>query len=146
MKDCLIIGPISSLHYNEVYPLLVSKKLKLGYKGHMERSGFYHTGPDGNSVFKPAIWFTTLQVEHKDKFIPTEAYSPEKYPYYDGTDIIEVKPYNKLPKDYDDKMGVCDTFFFYYPYLDYEILEKRGDLKLNGKTVYERLIIRRKQL
>lgn len=144
MKDCLIIGPISSLHYNEVYPLLVSKKLKLGYKGYMERSGFYHTGPDGNSVFKPAIWLTTLQVEHRDKFIPTQVYSPEKYPYYDGTDIIEVKPYSKLPKDYDGKIGIPDSFWFYYPELDYEVLEHRGDLKLNGKTVYERLIIRRK--
>lgn len=131
--------------YKDVYPLLVSKKLKLGYKGHMERNGLYHTGPDGDSVFKAAVWFTTLQVEHKDKFIPTEVYSPEKYPYYDGTDIIEVKPYNKLPKDYEGKMGVCLTFFFYYPELDYEILEHRGDLKLNGKTVYERLIIRRKK-
>jgi hypothetical protein len=146
MKDCLIIGPATALMYKDVYPLLVSKKLKLGHKGHMERIGFYYTGPDGNSVFMTAIWLTTLQVERKDKFIPTEVYSPEKYPYYDGTDIIEVKPYNKLPKDYDGKMGVPIGFFFYYPELDYEILEKRGDLKLNGKNKFARLIIRRKQL
>ena len=144
MKDCLIIGPMTALMYNEVYPLLVEKCLRLGYTGHRERQTIWCDNYDGTLKPISAVWFSTLQVEHKDKFIPTATYDPDKYPFYDGTDIIAVKPYNKLPKDYEGKMAVCLPFFFYYPYLDYEILEHRGDLQLNGKTVYERLIIRRK--
>ena len=145
MKDCLIIGPVTALMYNDVYPLLKDKVLLLGYLGHRERQTIWCDNYDGTLRAISAIWFTTLKVEHKDKYLPTKTYVEGAYKYYDGTDIIEVKPYNKLPKDYGGKMGVCLTFFFYYPYLDYEILELRTDLKLDGKYKFARLIIRRKQ-
>lgn len=59
-------------------------------------------------------------------------------------DIIESSS-KDIPVDYQGLIAVPITFFKYYDYLPYEILEKRGDLVLNGKTVYERLIIRRKK-
>lgn len=58
----------------------------------------------------------------------------DSYPVYDNYDAIEVKPYNRIPKDYEGKMGVSFTYFFYYPDLDYEIVEKRTDLHINGKA------------
>lgn len=138
MKDCLIIGPVTALMYKDVYPLLRDKILTVTEMG-------IHFNENPNISCK---WFTTLvrSVDMKRRKL-TKTYNPDDYPTYDNApDIIECGNKSNIPVDYQDKIGVPITFFFYYPYLDYEVLEHRGDLKLNGKTVYERLIIRRKQL
>lgn len=140
MKDCLIIGPVTALIYKDVYPLLRDKVLKVGIwtvgwkteKGHIVGRWF--------STFSPII-------PEEKKLKLTKTYNPDDYPGFDNApDIIECGNKSNIPIDYQGKIGVPISFFFYYPELDYEVLEHRGDLKLNGKTVYERLIIRRKQL
>jgi hypothetical protein len=138
MKDCLIIGPTTALMYNDVYPLLRDKVLTV-----TERSvDFYEdTHQEGN-------WFATLvrSVDMRRRQL-TKTYNPDDYPRYDNApEIIECTNKKDIPIDYQDKIGVPITFFYYYPELDYEILEYRGDLKLNGKNMFARLIIRRKQL
>lgn len=76
----------------------------------------------------------------------TKTYNPDDYPTYDNApDIIECGNKSNIPVDYTGKIGVPISFFCYYPELPYEILEKRGDLVLNGKRLFERLIIRRKR-
>ena len=136
MKDCLIIGPVAALMYKDVYPLLRDKILTV-----TERSvNFYEdTHVMGN-------WYTTLtrSVDMSRRKL-TKTYKENDYPTYDNApDIIECSNKSNIPVDYQGKIGVPISFFFYYPELDYEILEKRGDLVLNGKRLFERLIIRRK--
>ena len=138
MKDCLIIGFPTAMCYNDVYPLLRDKVLTV-----TERSvNFYEvTHTMGN-------WYTTLKrsVDMRRRKL-TKTYNPQDYPTYDNApDIIECGNKSNIPVDYQGKIGVPISFFFYYPELDYEILEHRGDLKLNGKQMFVRLIIRRKQL
>jgi len=138
MKDCLIIGPVTVMHYKDVYPLLKNKILTVTERA-VDFLPVLHQ--EGN-------WFTTLarSVDMRRRQL-TKTYNPDDYPTYDNApEIIECSNKSNIPVDYQDKIGVPITFFYYYPELDYEILEHRGDLKLNGKTVYERLIIRRKQL
>ena len=138
MKDCLIIGPVTALMYKDVYPLLKDKILTV-----TERSvDFYE------DTHQEGKWFTTLSrsVDMRRRQL-TNTYSPDDYPRYDNApEIIECTNKSKIPADYQDKIGVPITFFYYYPELDYEILELRTDLKLNGKQMFARLIIRRKQL
>lgn len=88
-----------------------------------------------------------MEVKDFDReFTLDKTYAPDKYQHYDNyPDIIEVRRCGDIPIDYTGIMGVPLSFFRYHPELDYEVLEHRGDLKLNGKTVYERLIIRRKK-
>lgn len=138
MKDCLIIGFPTALHYNDVYPLLKDKILTV-----TERA--IHFNPEAEDV--RCNWFTTLSrsVDMSRRRI-YKTYNPQDYQRYDNYDAVECKYKNDIPVDYEGKIGVPDSFWFYYPELDYEVLEHRGDLKLNGKTVYERLIIRRKKL
>lgn len=140
MKDCLIIGFPTALHYNDVYPLLMDKILTV-----TEREvPFYvenkHIG---------AKWFSTLNragINMRRRQL-TKTYNSNDYQTYDNApDIIECSNKSNIPVDYHGKIGVPISFFSYYPELDYEILEKRGDLKLNGKRLFTRLIIRRKQL
>lgn len=138
MKDCLIIGPVTALMYNDIYPLLLNKTLTVTERAinFCEDTHIY-----GN-------WYSTLKRSGVDmrrrQF--TKAYKENDYPTYDNApDIIECTNKSNIPIDYPDKIGVPITFFYYYPELPYEILEKRGDLKLNNKSVFERLIIRRKK-
>ena len=136
MKDCLIIGPVAALMYN-AYPLLRDKILTV-----TERSVHFNS-EIGNVCCR---WFTTLprSVDMSRRQL-TKTYNPDDYPTYDNApDIIECSNKSNIPVDYQGKIGVPISFFFYYPELPYEILEKRGDLVLNGKQMFERLIIRRK--
>ena len=137
MKDCLIIGPAYAFSYNDAVKLLIEKVLKVGIC-------VVHLTDNIASY-----WFTTLQVNRPEekKLILTKTYNENDYPRFDNApDTIECKKNVLIPKDYQGKMGVPISFLKYYPELDYEILEKRGDLVLNGKQMFERLIIRRKQL
>ena len=145
MKDCLIIGPFSATWYNDMTPKLISKEVRLGYKGYKEGIRIWHTNQEGEKKPIGAVWYTTLDVKRTDPFIPTATYDKDSYPVYDNYDAIEVKPYTRIPKDYEGKMGVSFTYFFYYPDLDYEIVEKRTDLHINGKQLFQRLIIRKRK-
>lgn len=131
MKDCIILGHCTALTYKNVFPLLVDKVLNV-----TERS--VHFGEVNTR------WFSTFRWVPKDRIKLTETYSPEKYQKYDNYDAIECGNKKDIPTDYSGKIGVPGTFFFWHPELDYEILEHRGDLKLNGKTVFQRMIIRKK--
>lgn len=132
------------MHYNEVFPLLKDKKLRLGHKGYLQELAFYFLDEEGNRRRIASTFFTTLEVTNRERhFTPTKTYDPDKYPQYDNYPAIECKFKNDLPIDYEGNIGVPISFFFYYPELPYEVVEHRGDLKLNGKTVFERLIIRK---
>lgn len=138
MKDCLIIGPVTALMYNDVYPLLKDKILTVTERA---INKFYQAD------HMKSVWFTTLvrSVDMRRRKL-TKIYSPQNYPTYDNApDIIECSNKSNIPVDYQGKIGVPISFFFYYPELPYEILEKRGDLVLNGKQMFQRLIIRRKK-
>ena len=145
MKDCLIIGPSTAFHYDYIYDLLKDQVLRLGHSGYLQELAFYFYDCWGNRHRIAATYYTTLKVENRDRhFTPTKTYNEKDYPKYDNYDAVDCKFKNNLPIDYEGKIGIPTSFFFYYPELDYEILEHRGDLKLNGKTVFERLIIRKR--
>lgn len=138
MKACLIIGPQTALMYKDVYPLLINKVLTA-------KDICIHFSADPNCP--KGRWFSTLNragINMKRRQL-TKSYNPDDYPTYDNApDIIECSSKSNIPVDYQGNIGVPISFFFYYPELDYDILEKRGDLVLHGKRLFERLIIRRK--
>ena len=138
MKDCLILGPPIAPIYQDVYPLLVKKILTVTERA---VNKFYQAD------HMKSVWFTTLSrsVDMRRRQL-TKTYNPNDYPTYDNApEIIECTNKSKIPVDYPDKIGVPITFFYYYPELDYEILELRTDLKMNNKQLFARLIIRRKK-
>lgn len=82
-----------------------------------------------------------------------EHYSPEKYPQYDNYDAIEVGKTAEIPCDWDGYIGVPITFMQYYNPEQFEIVgldDHRVEWvghgpNLKGKTIYRRIIIRRKK-
>lgn len=99
------------------------------------------------SVFKTALWFTTLNVRgFENEFNLTKHYEEGKFQHYDNyPDVIEVRRCNDIPIDYDGKMGVSITFFRYYPETDYEVLELNDKCQLEGKQLFKRLIIQKRK-
>ena len=139
MKDCLIIGPDTVMMYKDVYPLLLDKTLKVG---------IWTVGCELLGKKAWGDWLSTLQVNRPEskKLKLSKTYNPDDYHRFNNApDIIESKS-KDIPVDYQGLIAVPITFFKYYDYLPYEILELRTDLKLNGKQMFARLIIRRKQL
>lgn len=131
MKACLIIGPACALGYKEIYPLLRDKILQLG----IWTVGWKNIGCN---------WFTTLTVKRPDdkKLVLTKKYN-NGYRVYDNYDAIECTS-KDIPTDYEGKIGVPITFFKYYNYLPYNVLDLRRCLKLNNKELFTRLIIQKK--
>ena len=79
-------------------------------------------------------------------------YSPEEYPKYDNYDAINCDLVVNIPMDYDGVMGVPVSFLEKYNPEQFEIIGNEYDLKLdkgrgyiNGKRMYSRIFIRKKQ-
>lgn len=125
--------------YKDVYPLLKNKVLKVGV---------WTVGWETEKGRIIGYWLTTIQVNRPEekKLKLTKTYNENDYPRFDNAPGIIESSSKDIPIDYPGLIAVPISFFKYYDYLPYEILEKRGDLVLNGKQMFARLIIRRKQL
>lgn len=114
--------------------------------------------PDGKKYIrvKGVRWFTNL--EHTKRHQPIDLvcrYDPEEYPKYDNYEAIEVGKTAEIPCDYDGVMGVPITLLDKYCPEQFEIIGELNHGKdsefdfaepiLNGKTIFKRLLIRRKQ-
>lgn len=146
MTDFIIIGPGTALGYHTLFQLFADKVIKVGHKGHKERIGFIFDTEQGDN-FLTVYWYTTLKVTDFDReFTLTKTYDPKKYPHYDNyPDIIEVRRCDDIPIDYTGIMGVPTSFFRYHPEVDYEVLELNDKCRIDGKQLFKRLFIRRKQ-
>ena len=157
MKDFLIIGNGNATHYKNIFPLMKSGVIKVGYK---KFSGMeFYAGDNyddkkcktskiddkGNVIIAVpmCIWYTTLRKETNKEFTLTKTYNNNDYPKYDYYDAIEVDKCDNIPCDYYGKMGVPTTFFGKWNKEQFELLDCINPT-INGKNVYSRLIIKRK--
>jgi hypothetical protein len=110
-------------------------------------------------------WFTNLDITKRhESIILYKQYTPNEYPNYDNYKGIEVKRVSEIPCDYMDVMGVPITFMYHYNPEQFEIVgradanianenneyhiegfkDKGGAPLVEGKFVYKRILIRRK--
>lgn len=110
-----------------------------------------------------AIWLTNLDHSKRhENLILFKQYTPEEYPKYDNYDAINVDKTADIPADYNGVMGVPITFLDKYNPEQFEIIgitEKADYLRtiyidgaekydrgyINGKRMYSRILIRRRQ-
>lgn len=167
-KDFLIIGNQNAITYREIFPLIRDNKIWLGYNnGHFwfmvpdtyeEKKTDFKIDENGQKWRRMGniCWFTNLDIEKRHEDIPIfRTYSPDIYPKYDNYDAIEVSRAADIPCDYDGIMGVPITFMQYYNPEQFEFLGTSryhdgqnftDDINfINGKGLYTRLLIRRKQ-
>ena len=93
---------------------------------------------------KGCSWISNLKKRYVSDFLElTESYSPEKYPCYDNkTDCINVDKTCDIPCDYNGLIGVPVSFIDKYNPAQFELIEARKGLFLNGKEVFTRIIIK----
>lgn len=166
-KDFLIIGSQNNVTYKDVFPLLMSGKLWLGYKSgdmaftvpeyYEPRETRYWEDEDGQKwrSLGNICWFTNLDIKkrHED-LILVRKYNPEDYPKYDNYNIINVDKVVDIPYDYSGIMGVPITFMNKHNPDQFEILGIAnsarwiGDVEcftlINGRKIYNRILIRNK--
>ena len=147
-KKFLIIGNQNAITYKEIFPLIMSNKIWLGYKsGDMSfrvpdnsepRATRYwqdETGQKWRSMGN-ICWFTNLDHNKRhEELILYKKYNPEEYPKYDNYNAINVNKVADIPCDYDGVMGVPITFLDKYNPEQFEIVgctESEGRGLSNG--------------
>ena len=92
-----------------------------------------------------SCWFKNLDIPKRH--IPLDLYSKykvEKYPTYDDYDAIECGTTREIPEDYYGMIGVPITYLPYHCTDQFEIVDIVTP-KINGKSKYKRLLIRRRK-
>jgi hypothetical protein len=164
-KHFLIIGNQNAITYKEIFPLFTDNKIWLGYmSGHFwfkvpddyeEKETDFKFDESGKKWRRMGniCWFTNIDVEKRhENLILFRTYTQDKYPKYDDYDCINVDKTVDIPCDYSGIMGVPITFIDKYNPDQFELLgldDHRGSWlghgpSLHGKTLYRRIIIRRK--
>lgn len=126
-KKFLIIGSMNAITYKEIFPLLKTNEIWLGYNAVHE-----FKQPDGTiKKFGNIGWYTNLDIKkrHEDLVLFRKyADDPSLYPKYDNYDAIEVSKIVDIPCDYDGVMGVPITFLDKYNPDQFEIIWRTGDI------------------
>ena len=160
-KKFLIIGHQNAIHYKECFALIQNNKMWLGYgfkggAGHFisnyEDIASASDHKEGMIRVSGVTWFTNLEIRKRHEDLPLyKFYSSEEYPRYDNYEAINVNKTTDIPCDYDGVMGVPITFMDKYNPEQFEILGTsttampKGAPYVNGKRIYERILIKRKQ-
>ena len=122
-KKFVVIGNKNAVTYKEMFPLLRSDEVWLGYYSPSEFGTPSGTTKKINGLSR---WFTNLDIKKRhENLILYKHYSPEEYPKYDNYDAINVDKVSDIPLDYDGVMGVPITFLDKYNPEQFEIVAFR---------------------
>jgi hypothetical protein len=154
-KKFLVIGSYNAITYKEVFGFIKENKLWLGVS---PRSMNFKKS-DGSIDVVNASWFTNLdnKKRHIDliRDVLYKKYNEVDYPKYDNYDAINIDKVADIPVDYFGCMGVPITYIDKHNPNQFEIIDidnvlvkkltgKSSRFILNGKTLYARIVIKRK--
>lgn len=131
-KKFLIVGHQNAITYKEVFPLLQSNKVWLGYGFKGAATHFSSPYEDiatagdhkDNMIRVSGVnWFTNLEIPKRNEELDLVCrYSPEEYPFYDNYNAINIGRTQDIPCDYEGLMGVPITFLDKYNPNQFEII------------------------
>ena len=169
-KKFIVLGNMNAITYKEIVPYIKENKLWWGcsttgsarnmwficpdsYEADIKNDNYKEEGGKKMRRVQGIEWYTNI--EHKKRNTPLDLYKrySNEYPKYDNYDAIEVSKVAEIPADYNGVMGVPITFLDSYCPEQFEIIwldgintnEWRGrGPSLNGKNIYRRLFIRKR--
>ena len=163
-KKFLVIGNQNAIHYKDIFTLIKDNKIWLGYKfGDMSfkvpeyfepKATRYWVDENGQKwrSLGNVCWFTNLNIQKRqEEMILYKQFSSDEYPMYDNYEAINVDKTSEIPSDYTGIMGVPITFIDKYNPDQFEIIGTstismpKGAPYINGKRIYERVLIRNKK-
>lgn len=157
-KKFLLIANENAITYKKTFKY-IKEGLIWPYYNSPRPKEFYSSQDDSFVKFGNILWLTNLEVD-KTELAPslTSTYSGNESSYhlYDNYPALNIDRVASIPIDYYGPMGVPVTFFNkFFPSSTFELLGCSsysdpscygiGDLWCQGRKVYKRLIIRRKQ-
>ena len=147
-KDFIILGPINSIKYNDMFPYIMSREVFVkAPNDNLLSTGTLFIDNKGDKVRVPCVWYSNLDSKHLYRKIElTKTYSADLYPKYDNYDAINVDKIKDIPKDYSGVMGVPITAVVLSPEQIeiINVLKGRGDAKINGIRKFARIGIKLK--
>lgn len=150
-KKFIIVGNQNAITYKEIFPLIQSNQLWLGYGFKGGAAHFYSKYEDTASAgdhkegmirVSGVVWFTNLPIEKRnEELLLYKTYNPEEFPNYDNYDGINVNKTSDIPCDYYGVMGVPITFLDKYCPDQFEIIwQASGNTRASApKEVLQRL-------
>lgn len=156
-KKFLIIGTLNAVKYKEIFPLFKDNKVWLGANDgdmafmvpansepHETRYWVDENGQKWRSLGN-TIWLTNMDLAKRhEKLILWKHYTPAEFPTYDNYDAIDCSKVSNIPDDINKVIGVPITFFTKYNPEQFEIVGKLSNGTVNGRKLYERILIRKK--
>ena len=173
-KKFVILGSQNAITYKEIFTNIKENRMWLGsslsfakfrvpsyYEPRATRFWIDEAGQKWRSMGN-ICWFTNLDIakRHED-IILYKIYNSEEFPNYDNYRAINVNKVAEIPMDYEGVMGVPITFLDKYNPNQFEILGimNTGEINegiryantphgrpiVNGKEIYLRILIRRRQ-
>lgn len=138
-KKFIIIGPTTAIQNKKLLPLFQAGELQIGIN-------YVKDFINNNNIKKVgAVWYTTVPNDVPKRRIKLiKEYYPIRYPKYDNYDAIECNDSNAIPKDYYDMIGVPLSYSKFHNPDQFEILGISDNVRLNGKELFVRIFIRRK--
>jgi len=132
-KEFLILGSLNAITYKEIFKLIMTDRLWIGYNNgaktyqvpdHYSQNNTF-VGEDGKryATMGNTGWYTNLDVPKRhERLTLYKRYTPEEFPKYDNYDAINVNKVADIPRDYDGVMGVPITFLGRYNPEQFEVL------------------------
>ncbi|MBC7642653.1 MAG: adenine-specific methyltransferase EcoRI family protein [Flavobacterium sp.] len=168
-KKFIIVGHQNSITYKEIFRLIKTNKIWLGYGFNRNMAHFinkhyidYASDTDhkeGMIRVSGIVWFTNLDTKkrHEDLILYQKYYDNESaYPTYDNFDAINVDKTKDIPADYSGIIGVPITFIDKYNPNQFEIIGHMATTKIddlnfgypfiNGNKIYARILIKNKKV
>ena len=144
-KKFLIIGPLLSIMYRDIFNQIKLGKIWTGSMDDINTTEFYRA--DGTVKQIASVWITNLKYKTEKPFLElTKKYDPNFYPKLDNYDAINVKKVKDIPKDYYKPMAVSVTILYKHNPRQFKIIALLNSAKkpfLNGKILFVRIVIQR---
>ena len=110
-KQFLIVAPVRSFLYRDIYFAFESGKVSFGFN----RLNKFRTGIGDIVAIRQVYWMTNLHSARNIGDLSLEReYSHDLYDYYDNYPAIEVSHISDIPVDYWGIMGIPTSFLPYW--------------------------------
>ena len=113
MVDFLVIGPMNSLTYNDVFELIKDDDVGFGWN--------IVVGFDGGFKFGNIRWFSNISDYYPPELVLSKRYD-DGYKKFDNYDAINIDRIKDIPGDYMGLMGVPITFLNSYNKRQFDIV------------------------
>ena len=113
MVDFLVIGPINTMCYKNMYELFIEDRVSVSYS--------VITDFDNSDKKVLSYWYSSFSID-KDPIELSGCYDEKIHKRYLNYDAINIDNIREIPKDYDGVMGVPITFMRLYDRRQFQIV------------------------